>query len=424
MSAVARALCAAALLLCLAAPSASTAHASPSRQVVVSYRSTSQLAGLRVLRRIPELHAAVVEGQARGQAPVLRRALSVDVPALADTFLPGVAWEWQWSAADMGDVPDSVIHDAARVKIAVIDSGADLTAPNLAAKAPATWSVLSHSHRVTDRLGHGTFVSSIAAGSVSDGAIAGFGGDAKLLVVQAVDSDGYITDVDEAAAIVYAVKHGANVINLSIGGSDTSSIEKRAVRWAARHGVLIVAAAGNEHDEGNPVEYPAALLQPKGSDGAGGIGLAVGATERDGTRASYSNTGSYLSVAAPGTNVFAAESAASDWPHAQVPWTAPGYYGWASGTSFAAPEVAGVAALVWGANPLLTASQVAKVIKHSATGNGWTPELGWGDLNAGAAVALAQATQGKALRKVVRSRGRSIPRRLRRSPSSRAAPSP
>ena len=164
--------------------------------------------------------------------------------------------------------------------------------------------------RVRDRLGHGTFVASLATGSVENGVgISGFGGDAQLLVVQAIDADGYITDVDEAAAIVYAVRHGAKIVNLSIGGTETSQVEQRAIRWAARRGVLIVAAAGNEHDEGNLPEYPAALLQPLGSHGRGGIGLAVGATSMDGTRAYFSNTGSYLSLAAPGYNVFAAESA-------------------------------------------------------------------------------------------------------------------
>jgi subtilisin family serine protease len=159
-----------------------------------------------------------------------------------------------------------------------------------------------------------------------------------------------------------------------------------------------VAAAGNEYQQGNQVEYPAALLQPVGSRGRGGIGLAVGATTMDGTRADFSNTGTYLSLAAPGDNVFAAESADSDWPHAQPPWTSPGYYGWASGTSFASPEVAGAAALVWGANPSLTARQVAEVLKQSASGGAWNPQLGWGRLDAAAAVRLAQATPGAALR--------------------------
>jgi subtilisin family serine protease len=299
----------------------------------------------------------------------------------------------------MGEVPDWVLRAAAGVTIGVVDSGADLGAPDLASKSPSTWSVFSRSHRVRDVLGHGTFVSSLAAGSVANGiGISGFGGDARLLVVQAIDSDGYITDVDEAAAIVYAVRHGARIINLSIGGPESSAVEQRAIRWAARHGALIVAAAGNEHDQGNQPEFPAALLQHVGSYGRGGIGLAVGATSMDGTRAYFSNTGSYLSLAAPGFNVFAAESADAEWPRAQLPWASPGYYGWASGTSFAAPLVSGAAALVWAANPRLTARQVAKVLKQSATGTSWNAELGWGRLDAAAAVQLALRTHGLELR--------------------------
>jgi subtilisin family serine protease len=389
--------------------------------VVVGYRSASDLAalkrsGARVMRTLPALHSAVVETSYPlvGSRPVLRRALTVDEPALAQTYLPGIAWEWQWDAARVGEVPDWVSRAASSVTVGVIDSGADVSAPDIADKAPATWSILRRSTNVRDRLGHGTFVASLAAGSVANSVgISGFGGDAKLLVAQAIDADGYITDVDEAAAIVYAVEHGARIINLSIGGTETSAIERRAIRWAARQDVLIVAAAGNEHDDGNLPEYPAALLQPLGSRGVGGLGLAVGATSMDGTRAYFSNTGSYLSLAAPGYNVFAAESADADWPRAQLPWASPGYYGWASGTSFASPEVAGAAALVWGANPRLTARQVAKVLKQSADGMSWNSSLGWGRLDVAAAVQLAQVTRGEGLRGA-----RPDPRPSRSSPPS------
>jgi serine protease len=118
----------------------------------------------------------------------------------------------------------------------------------------------------------------------------------------------------------------------------------------------------------------------------------------DGSRAYFSNTGSYLSLAAPGYNVFAAESADAPWPRAQLPWASPGFYGWASGTSFSSPEVAGAAALVWAANPKLTAQQVASVLKQSADGNGWNRELGWGRLDAAAAVQLALEMPGTTLR--------------------------
>src|SRR5439155_4777483 len=107
-------------------------------------------------------------------------------------------------------------------------------------------------------------------------------------------------------AIVWAIDHGARIVNLSLAGPDTSSTEQTAIDYATSHGVLLVAAAGNEYGAGNPVEYPAALLQPVGSNGAGGTGLSVGASTPAGTRAGFSNTGSYISLAAPGDGVFSA----------------------------------------------------------------------------------------------------------------------
>jgi subtilisin family serine protease len=126
----------------------------------------------------------------------------------------------------------------------------------------------------------------------------------------------------------------------------------------------------------------------------------------DGTRAYFSNTGSYLSLTAPGTTSSPASPRPPTGRIAELPWESPGYYGWASGTSFSAPEVAGVSDLVWGVNPRLTAQQVASVLEQSATGDGWNPQLGWGALNAAAAVELARVTPGKALLRVKRSHRR------------------
>jgi subtilisin family serine protease len=401
MGAFSRALLAAGLLVCL---SASSALSSPSRAGtrVLSYRSRQALrmlltrTGLKVERNLPALHAVEVADSTVGAPPVARFVSSQPQstePAVRDMYWAGVPYEWEYTAAHVDGVPDSVLRAAAAVKIAVVDTGCDVGQPDIAAKAPEVYSVI-HPHArddVRDYYGHGTFVASLAAGSVTnDEGIAGFGGDARLMCVQIVHADGSISDVDEAAGIVYAVKHGAKIINLSLGGAEPSMLETRAVRYAQRHGVLVVAAAGNEFQYGNPVEYPAALLQAKGSDGRGGGGLSVGASTLKGERAPFSNAGSYVSLVAPGENVFAALSGYSDWSRMTLPGSSAGVYGFASGTSFATPEVAGVAALVWAANPALSARQVATILKRTASGDGaWTPSLGFGILDAAAAVALA-----------------------------------
>ena len=111
--------------------------------------------------------------------------------------------------------------------------------------------------------------------------------------------------------------------------------------------------------------------------------------------ASFANTGSWISLAAPGENVFGAVSqlaTSAAYPRSPLPGALSGEYGYASGTSFAAPQVSGAAALVWAANPSLTAQEVAQILKETATGAGrWAPDLGFGIVDAAAAVARAQA---------------------------------
>jgi subtilisin family serine protease len=404
-------LLAAAVIGVPAALSSSTGEARTT--AVVTYRSPAALRAAlarypgRVVKRLADVRAAEIRpadpdefatGVSRlpgiVSVDVPERRFSAAEPGLTAMYSAGVPYQWQYTAARVGAVPETVLRAAASVTVAVIDTGADLTAPDLAAKDPATHNVFNGGTDVRDLHGHGTFVASLAAGSVTNGeGIAGFGGDAKLLIVQTGHADGSFTDVDEAEAIVYAVNHGAKVINLSIGGTETSVVERKALEYAAEHGVLVIAAAGNEFQEGNPVEYPAALLQPVGSQGRGGWGLAVGATTRAGRRASFSNTGSWISLAAPGENVFGAISSytkARNWPRYVLPGSTKGFYGYASGTSFASPQVAGAAALVWAANPALTRDQVSWILKRTASGDGnWTRSLGYGVLNVGRAVATA-----------------------------------
>jgi thermitase len=401
--------------LLAAAPAAQAARS------VVGYDSEAQLqsaveaSGGRVVRKIPSLRVAEIETTARpyGFASALLDRAGIDfvqsvsrrTPAAEPALAPWTSsnapfadapFEWQWAATRANAVPAAVMRAASAITIAVVDTGADLSAPDLRAKMPASYSVATGTLNVRDRNGHGTFVSALAAGSVTNGqGMAGFGGDARLLVVQAGGPDGSFTDVDEAAAIVYAVDHGAKIVNLSLGGTESSLTERRAVEYAASHGVLLVAAVGNEYEDGNPVEYPAALLQPPGSRGVGGVGLAVGASTQRGLRASFSNTGSHLSLAAPGEEVLSAlssQSSASLYPRFALPG-ATGLFGYSSGTSFAAPQVTGAAALVWAAKPTATAAEVAQILKETATGRGaWNPALGYGVIDVAAAVSAALGT--------------------------------
>jgi subtilisin family serine protease len=318
--------------------------------------------------------------------PLLRRAAAD--PALSAASPVGAPYEWQFQATHADEVPAAVMQAASSITIAVIDSGADLTAPDLAAKTPEAFNVRSGSTDVVDERGHGTFVASLAAGSVTNReGIAGFGGGARLLVIKAAGPDGTFTDVDETNAIVYAVDHGARVINLSFGGPDTSATEQRGIDYAAAHGVMLVAAVGNEYADGNPAEFPASSLPSHD-------GLAVGASTSAGRRASFSNTGEQLSLLAPGEGVFGAVASTASsraFRRVPLPGSTRGRYGFASGTSFAAPQVAGAAALVMAANASLSVAEVAWTLEQSASGHGsWTPERGYGVLDVAAAVALAQ----------------------------------
>lgn len=392
----------------------------PSGTAVVSYASERALAAAlerhpaAVVRRIRALRVAALRpagdvgayaarlaaepGIARVDRAAPRRSLDEPALALDASSFP---FQWQYAAIGADRVPADVAAAAAGITIAVVDTGADVSAPDLAWKTPVAHSVRRGGADVVDANGHGTFVAALAAGSSTNGdGIAGVAGEAGLMVVQAGAANGSFTDVDEAAAIVWAVDHGARIVNLSLGGPGVSALEQRAVDYAVAKGALLVAAAGNGFLRGNEVEYPAALLQPVGSRGSGGRGLSVAASGRDGTRARFSSTGSHVSLAAPGQGVFSAVSAASSesrYPRTLLPGSLGGLYGYGSGTSYATPQVAGAAALVWAANPRLLATDVASILEETASGAGsWNAELGFGVVDVAAAVERARTAEPSA----------------------------
>jgi subtilisin family serine protease len=192
-----------------------------------------------------------------------------------------------------------------------------------------------------DDYGHGTHVAGIAA-AVGNNAIgvASVAWNAKIQPVKVLDCTGNGSDAQIIAGIDWAIANGSNVLNLSLGGPEPSSVLDAAIDRAWRAGVVVTAAAGNQ-GSGIPF-YPAA------SPGA----LAVAATTASDTRPSYSNYGSFVDVAAPGDGIFSTTNG--------------GEYGTKSGTSMASPVVAGAAAVVWAAHPEYRHDQVVAALLVSA----------------------------------------------------------
>ena len=218
-------------------------------------------------------------------------------------------------------------------------------------------------NQVADDFGHGTHITGILAATADNGiGITGLSWRSQVLPIKVLDANGVGAYSDIALGIRYAVDNGADIINLSLGGTEPSETLKDAVDYALKKGVLVVAAAGNT---GKDLLYPAALPQV----------IAVGASDSQDNRASFSNTGPELDLVAPGTYIY------STWYR--------GNYFSKSGTSMAAPLVAGVASLVWARWPALDATEVAAKILQSADDvgePGFDPATGWGRLNANRAV--------------------------------------
>jgi membrane-anchored mycosin MYCP len=260
------------------------------------------------------------------------------------------------------------ITEGAGVTVAVVDTGVDGSQPFLKGAVRRGFDVINHGGVAdTDCNGHGTFVAGlIAARPIVGYGFAGVAPAATILPIREANSTGSSFAEVLANCIRAAVRLGAQVINVSVTAPQLTPDLVHAVNYALSHNVLVVAATGNDFASGNGPQYPAALP---------GV-LAVGAVDASGQRASFSESGSYVSVVAPGTDL-----------------TGPGAGGVGlvsdSGTSFATAYVSGVAALVRSYHPKLTVRQVIRRIEVTADqppGKLPTAGLGWGEVNPYAAV--------------------------------------
>src|SRR5438105_1647275 len=221
--------------------------------------------------------------------------------------------------------------------LAITDAGWQLNHPALAGRR-VPWGDFDNTDPTPDDdFGHGTMVAGIAAAITNNGqGVSGGAWRGKIMPVKVLDSQGSANDDDIAAGITFAVDHGASVINLSLGGPGASTTLQTAVDYATSHNVVVVAAAGNDGDQGvtaaTTPHYPAAC---------NGV-ISVGATDAAANHASWSSYGSWVDVVAPGVGIVSTTRPTSSNPSLYVS---------GSGTSFSSPLVAAVAFLMRSADP-------------------------------------------------------------------------
>lgn len=271
--------------------------------------------------------------------------------------LPEIATEKGWNVTRGED--DMIV--------AIVDTGVQADHPDLQGRLVQGYNVIDPSKPPNDDVGHGTHVAGIIAAQVDNNeGIAGLTWYTKIMPVKALDSTGAGTTYSVAEGIIWATDHGADVINMSLGNYAQAQFLHDAIKYAYDHGVVLVAASGNDSTDrpGYPAAYPEVF--------------AVGATNEDESLAEYSNYGDYIDVAAPGTSI------ASTYPGSR--------YAALSGTSMACPHVSALASLVRSANPSLTNEQVMSVLRQTAKdlgAKGKDNKFGYGQIDVNAAVEAA-----------------------------------
>lgn len=286
----------------------------------------------------------------------------------------------------------STTTGSASTIVAVIDTGIDLTHPDLTANLWTNtseianngidddgngyiddvtgWNFADKNNNVQDTSGHGTHVSGIIAAVTNNSVgVAGTCWTCKIMPLKVINTQGFGYDSDIALAIRYATDKGANVINMSLGGAGYSQVLQDAVTYAWTHNVVVVSASGNDGASASD-SYPGGLQDS----------LSVGATDINDAVGSFSNTGGKLDLTAPGVNIISTklQTAANDCLGSDI-------YACLTGTSMASPHVAGVAALLHTLHTGWTPAQIRYAILKNIDDKGsagFDNSFGFGRLNA------------------------------------------
>lgn len=264
--------------------------------------------------------------------------------------------------------------DASNITVAVLDTGIDYTHPDLAGRVEIGWNFADGDKDVTDNFGHGTHVSGIIAAQGDNGVgIAGVCWTCKLMAIKVLGDNGQGTTENVIQGIQYAVQYGANIINMSLGSSDTSIDPAlgQAIAYARQHNVLVICAAGNDGgDVTSPANDPNAIAVSSTSKFLWWEYLSW-----------FSNRGSKIEVGAPGGGI---------WSTVPMNPNQTGATGYAelSGTSMAAPMVSGEAALIEAVHPEFDADAVQARIDQAVDvwDGGRNDKVGYGRIRLDLAV--------------------------------------
>jgi serine protease len=288
-------------------------------------------------------------------------------------------YPYQWHLQNL-DVPEAwKISQGEGVVVAVVDTGVSANEDGFFKLLPGK-DFVDGDDDPEDLNGHGSHVAGTIGQASNNGiGTAGVAPRVSILPVRVLDANGSGDNTSVAEGIIWAVDHGANIINLSLGSPANSETVADAVAYAYENNVTVVAATGNDGFT-DFIGFPAALPTP----------IAVGSVDLSSNVAFYSNQGREIDVVGPGgdTSVDANGDAMMDGVLQETRMEGVWSYYFLQGTSMATPHVAGVAALVY-ANGVRDPDALRQVLQNSATdlgGNGWDKVYGYGMVNPVAAL--------------------------------------
>ncbi len=322
---------------------------------------------LGTLRADPRVAAADVDLV----MPKPLRAITLNDPqAASEYWIDAINLRPVWEKGGFG----------AGVKIGVADDGVNPDTPDLAGRILPGYNPRFRNTDTRDAEGHGTAVAEIAAGAGNDGVgVAGVAWRAQVVpLVLFVPDEREIAyqyaGAEFADGILWLANQGVRVINVSAGSEYDNGVIRAAFAQVVERGILVVAATGDDPDEsGYPGQYPGVL--------------AIGASGPDNQATDFTSRKDRIDLAAPGVGI-----PVSLPTNTILPVSSNGV-DVLDGTSFATPMVSGVAALLFGAFPELSAAAVADILRQSASHRG-EKALGAGILDAGAAFVLAEQRTG------------------------------